>query len=303
MNGYAQLPRHRQHLLQGLQNAAALLTHMHRHGDALPRQGCQSPHQLLGGVKAFRGVPQAQGYPQGPVSQSLLHGLVDGLIVLLLQPLQGVARRTGPQHPRTHQHPGVQRGVRLVFKVGRQGVCGDGRGHLPAYGLQIGGDFRPAAAADRRGGETAVAVYNGRKPLAQLRLAEPGPVGRQVRVAVDVNESRRHQLSPGTNDPPCVGLGQLPHLDDFSVFHRHIGGVGGPAGAVYHRAVPNQKIDHASLPLFVTSFLARGNVTVNRVTPWALVQPMLPRWLCTMVRAMARPSPKPSPPVRDSSTR
>ena len=236
VNGYAQGPGHGEHFLQSLQHAAALLAHMHCHGDALPRQRLQRPNQLLRGVKALRGVSQAQGNAQGPVGQGLLHGPMDGLIVPVLQMLQSIARRRGAQHARAHQHAGVNGCLGLASKIVRQGI----RGHLPADGLQVGGNLRPFCPAHRRGGQTAVAVYDGGQSLAQLRLAEAGPPGGQIRMAMDVDKARGHQLPIGADDPPGVGSGQGAHLHDPSVFHRHIGGIGGTAGTVHHGTAPNQ---------------------------------------------------------------
>ena len=197
---------------------------------------------LLRGVKALRRVAEPQGNAHSPVTKRLLHLAVDGLVVLVLQMLQRVACRTGAQHARAHQHARVQGRLRLAGKVVRQRICGDIVFHFTADGLQVGGDLRPPAAAEGRGGQAAVAVYNGGQPLPQLQLAEARPKGRQICMAVDVDEPRRHQLAGGADHTPRVGVGQVAHLRDFSVFHRHVGGIGGAAGAVYHGAAPNQQV-------------------------------------------------------------
>ena len=156
--------------------------------------------------------------------------------------LQRVACRAGSQNARPHQHTGVQGRLRLSLQVGRQRICGDAARHLPADGLQVGGDLRPSAAANGCRRKAAVAVYDGSQSLPQLYLSEARAVSRQIRMAVYVDEARCHQLPGGTDDAPGVGAGQIPHLHDFSVFHRHIGGIGVLAGAVYHGAAPNQQV-------------------------------------------------------------
>ena len=108
MHGHAQRPGHRQHLLHGLAHAAALLPHVDGQRDVLPRQGLQRADQLLRGVKALRRVAQSQGHAQRTVGQRLLQRPVYGPVVPVLQMLQLIARRVGPQHPRAGQHPHVQ---------------------------------------------------------------------------------------------------------------------------------------------------------------------------------------------------
>ena len=108
MQGDAERPRHGEHLLHGGADPGALLPHMDGEGDILSPQRRQRTEQFLCGAEALRRVAQPQRHAQRTVGQRLLHGAVDGAVVLVLQTLQLIPGGGRPQGTHAHQHPGVE---------------------------------------------------------------------------------------------------------------------------------------------------------------------------------------------------
>ena len=244
VQGDAQFPRHKEHLLHGLAHAAALLPHVDGQRDVLPRQGLQRADQLAGGVEALRGVAQTQRHAQRAVGQRPLQLPVQGAVVPVRQMLQLVPGHVCPEDAGAGQHAHVYRQGGQAGEIARQRVrhqlrrdgAGDGTQIVP-YGV-------PVRPAEGRGAETAVAVDDGGQPLTQLRRAEAGAQQRRVRMAVDVDKAGGDGLAGRVPHLRGICAPQVAHGGDPPAGHGYVGGKGRTACAIRHRAAPDKNIKH-----------------------------------------------------------
>ena len=163
-----------------------------------------------------------------------------------------VARDVRAHHAAADQHSDVH-GQTLALQraqiIGH--ACGRKSGLRPAQDRrEIGQNLVAVLRAEGRGGQSAVAVDDGRQPLPQLQLPEAGAEGGEIGVAVNVQKARRDGHAARVE---CAcGRDAAQHADgrDASVLNANICCKGSVAGAIQHAAMHDLIIQHKNRPLF-----------------------------------------------------
>ena len=235
----------------------ALVTGVDGEGDGCVLEGRQGANQFVGGIVALRGVAQTQGNAQGAVGEGGFHLAVELAVLVIRQGAVRQARRVRPEHAAAHQGAHVEGQRRQGGAVGRHGVGGGVA--LADDGGEIVQNLPAVGGAEGGGGHAAVAVDDGGEALAQLNFPKAGAQGRQVAVAVDVDEAGGHRHGGGVYRHGGVAIKMGADGGDDALRHRHVGGEAVLFRAVIDGAAPYQNVPHGAHLLLFYYSTAGGN--------------------------------------------
>ena len=224
---------------------------MDRHDHIAARQRAQRLNELVRRVKALRRVAEPERHAQRAVRQCLLHPPVQQLHRVRRQRRASKARHARAQRPAAGEHSQIQR-QRLLFERGQvlpHALHAHRLRQRTGHRVKIVQDLRAVRLAAWRDRQPAVAVYDRRQSLPQLRAPKAGAKRRRIGVTVDVNKTRRDGFACRVHAHARLRRVKLPDPGDRSVPNGNVGAEARAPRSVDHRAVFQYIVQQSQHPI------------------------------------------------------